>query len=98
MTGTQQLCANRQQCGTLPIGHEPEKPDADEPTGKRVQKEAPQELVGFQGHQFVLPAISVIFPSECDLIFGQGNQSVIGYGNTVGVVGQIFQYVVRAAE
>lgn len=61
-------------------------------------REAPQKLAGCQGPRFVLTAVLIVFPAECDFAFGKGNQPVIGYGDTVGVVRQIFQYVLRTSK
>jgi len=44
-----------------------EKPNPDEAARQRVQKEPPRELIGCQGHQFLLAARGIIFPAECNL-------------------------------
>jgi len=63
-----------------------------------MQQEAPQELVDGQGHGFVLAAVPVIFPAECDFPFGKGNEPMIGYSDTVGILRQVFQHILRATK
>jgi len=63
-----------------------------------VQQKSPQELIDGQCHEFVLTAIPVVFPTECDFAFCKGNQPLIGYGDAVCVMGQIFEYILGATE
>ena len=46
----------------------------------------------------MLSAICVVFPAEDDSALGKGYQPLIGYGNAVRVVGEIFQDILRVAE
>jgi hypothetical protein len=49
-------------------------------------------------HRSVLSTISIVFPAEDDSALGKGYQPLIGYGDAVRVVGEIFQDILRAAE
>jgi len=80
------------------MGHESEKTDADEAARERVQEKAAQELVGRQGHQFLLAASRIILPAECDLAVIEAHQPVIGYGDAVSVARQIMQHVLRPTK
>lgn len=80
------------------VCHKPEEADPDKAGRERMQQEAPQEFVGGQGHGFVLAAIPVIFPPECNFAFGKGNESMIGYSDTVGILGQVFQHILRTTK
>ena len=88
--GRKQAFADRQKARTPPVGHKAEKADTDESARKGVQQKAPQELVDCQGHQLVLATILVIFPTKCNFAFRKGNQPMIGDGDAVRVMGQIF--------
>jgi len=60
--------------------------DADEAFWQRVQQEAAQELIEGQGHQLVFIVVSGIAPAKGDLIISQGDESVVGDGDAMGVV------------
>ena len=60
--------------------------DADEAFGQRVQQEAAQELIERQGHQLVFIVVSGIAPAKGDLVIGQGDESMVGDGDAMGVV------------
>ena len=60
--------------------------DADEAFGQRVQQEAAQELIERQGHQLVFVVVRGIAPAKRDLVIGQGDESVVGDGDAMGVL------------
>jgi len=51
-------------------------PDLDEPVGKDVQQEPPDELVGIQGHDLRRVVVRVIPPPERDLVVFNLDQPV----------------------
>ena len=82
----------------MPVGEKAEVADAHEAAGEQVQEEAAQELIDGQAHEPLLVAVSGISPAEGDVAVGEGNESVVGDGDAVGVGTEIAQGVIRSAE
>ena len=75
-------------------------PDAMESFRQHVQHEAPDELSRRQGHRCVSTGAlaPVIFDVERHASLVGGNQPAIGYGNAVGVTGEVGQYLLGSCE
>jgi len=54
------------------VGEESEVPDANQTAGQDVQQESAQELMGGNGHDLVLAAVSIVSPAEGDAIVLEG--------------------------
>ena len=63
-----------------------------------MEHEATQELFGGYRHLALLVAVSVVFPAECDVAVGHGQEPMIGDGDAVGVACQIVEHILRSAE
>src|ERR1039457_1082021 len=63
-----------------------------------MEHEATQELFGGYRHLALLAAVSVVFPAECDVAVGHGQEPMIGDGDAVGVACQIVEHMLRSAE
>src|SRR6202790_390300 len=63
-----------------------------------MDQKAADELIGIQGHDLLAIAIPVVFPSEADLAVFQGQQSVVGYGDPVGIASDIVEDLCRSRE
>ena len=63
-----------------------------------MEQEATQELVDRQGHESLLVAVSGISPAEGDVTVGKSNEPVVGDGDPMGIVAEIAQRMLRAAE
>ena len=63
-----------------------------------MEHEATQELFGGYRHLALLAAVSVVFPAECDVAVGHGQEPMIGDGDAVGVACQIVEHILRSAE
>jgi hypothetical protein len=63
-----------------------------------VDEESPQELVGGDGHDLVLAAVSVVLPAEGDSSLAEGYESVVGDRDAVGVASQIVKYMLGSPE
>jgi hypothetical protein len=50
-----------------------------------VEEEAAQEFIDGQGHEPLPVGVSGISPAEGDVAVGEGNESVVGDGDAVGV-------------
>jgi hypothetical protein len=81
-----------------PVGEKAEVADAHEAARKQVEEEAAQELIDGQGYEPLLVGVSGISPAEGDVAVGEGDESVVGDGDTVGVGTEIAQRVFRPAE
>lgn len=80
------------------IGKETIVPDADESAGQFMEQETTDELVGLQGHEFLLVAIPVVTPPEGHMAVLEPDQTMIGDRDTVRVAAEVVQHLGRAAE
>jgi len=63
-----------------------------------MEKEAPQKLLGREGHLSLLIVVCIIFPAEGDLIVLEGHPTVVGDGNAMSIAGKITQHMRGTAE
>ena len=86
--------------GGLPssVGEEAEVADADQSFGQNVKKKSTQELIGRNGHDLVLAAVSIVSPAEGDAIVLEGHETMVGDGYSMGVAGQVVENVLGSAE
>jgi hypothetical protein len=63
-----------------------------------MEKKAAQKLFRCHCHQLLFAAVRVILPAERDLAIGEGNDPVVGDGDTMCVAGQVMKNVLRTAE
>jgi hypothetical protein len=80
------LRAKRQESGAAPAGEEAKVANADKAFGKDMQEEAAQELIERQGQEFFLIVVSTVAPAKGNLVIDEGNESVVGDGDAMGVV------------
>jgi len=76
-----------------PVGQEAEVPQPVEPGGRDVEHQPPQALDGIpcQGAQAV--AMGIVFVAEGDLAVFQGDESVVGDSDAMGVPGEVLEDV-----
>jgi hypothetical protein len=63
--------------------------DAHEGGGEYVEQKTSQELVHGQGHEALLVAVDGVPPTEGDLVARQGNETMVGDRDAMGVGAQI---------
>jgi len=63
-----------------------------------VEQEAAQELVDREGHQTLLVLVGGVSPTKGDLAIRQGNEAMVGDGDTVRVAAEVVENMLRAAE
>lgn len=63
-----------------------------------MEKEAPQKLLGGEGHLSLLIAVCIILPAEGDLIMLEGHKTVVGDGHAMGIAGKITQHMMGTTE
>jgi hypothetical protein len=86
---TEKSTAAGEHPGTPAIGEKAEVADADQALRENVNKEPAQKLVGRNSHDLLLAAMRIVFPAKRDSIILQGNQSMVGDGDAVGIPRQI---------
>ena len=72
--------------------------DANEALGQNVDQEAAQELICGDRHDFLLAAVSIIFPAKRDSIILERHQSMVGDGDAVRIASEIVQNMIGTAE
>lgn len=63
-----------------------------------MDQESAQELMGRNGHDFLLATMRIIFPAKRHSIILEGNQSMVGDGDTVRIAREIVQNMLGTAE
>ena len=72
--------------------------DTDESLRQDVKQEAPNELVGGDGHRSHLVAASVIPPAKRNVVAIESNEPVVGDGDAVSVAAEVSDDLLRPAE
>jgi hypothetical protein len=73
-------------------------PDSHEALGQDVQQESADELAGRECHRALPIAMSIIPPTERDLVAVEGKQSIVGDGDAVRVTAEIAKNLLRSAK
>lgn len=60
--------------GAVAVGHEAEVADAVEPVGQRMKKEAANELVGPELHDFCCAVLAIVLPGKGDMIVVESDE------------------------
>src|SRR5271166_5349239 len=81
----QQLAAMLQLLFAVSIALEPVIANAVESTGENMEEESPDELLGREGHDFLLIVIAVVPPVELDLPVLDIQQSMVGNRDPVEI-------------
>jgi hypothetical protein len=88
----------RQEDGTATVGQEAEGADANKAAGQHMQQEATQELFRFDRHHSLVISMGIISPAEGDLVVGEGDQAMVGDGDTMSIAGEIAEDMMGTAE
>ena len=81
-----------------PIREKAGKANPDEPARQDMEHEASQKLFCGDRHLALLAAVSVVLPPEGDPAVGNGEETVIGDGDAMGIEGQIVKHMLRSCE
>jgi hypothetical protein len=73
-------------------------PDTDKTFGQDVKQKAAHELVRGNGHDSGLVAACIVPPTKRDVAAIEGNETVVGDGDTVSVAPEVTDHLLRAAE
>ena len=80
------------------IGQDSEVSDSDEALWQNMKQKPAHELLRGNIHGPVLVAARIVPPTECNAAAIEGNETVVGDGNTVGVAPEVTNHLLRAAE
>ena len=83
---------------SVPIGEQPEVPDAHEAARQDVHQKAPKEFLDAERHDFRAPVIRVVLPAEPHEAIGEADQSGVRDGDAVGVAAEIPQHALRPGK
>ena len=81
-----------------PIGEHAEVADADEAVWHDMEEEATEEFVAIEVHDLDAVAVGVVAPAEADTAIGDGDEPLVGDGDTVRVAAEIGEYMFGAGE
>ena len=94
----QQTLTEREDFRSTAIGQESEGTDADKAAGENMEKKTAQELWRAECHLSVLVPVGIILPAEGNLVMLEGQETVVGDGDAMGVAGEITQHMMGTAE
>jgi hypothetical protein len=80
------------------VGEEAEVADADQAFGQNLDEKAAQELLGGNGHDLVLAAVSIVSPAEGDAMVLESHEAMVGDGDAMGIAGQVVENMFSTAE
>jgi len=72
--------------------------NTNEAAGQDMKQETAKKLIGTKRHEAFLVAVGGVSEAERDLFAVEGDQSVIGDGNTMGIGAEVTEHLIGAAE
>ena len=81
--------SKREESRTASAGEIAEVANADEASGQHMLAEAAQELARGLGHDALLVAVRVVFPSEAYALTVETEQALVADGDAVGIAAEI---------
>jgi len=92
------LFAQWDECTASAAGKETEVANTNEAAGQDMKQETAEKLIGAKRHDSFLVAVSGVSEAERDLFTVEGDQSVIGDGNTMGISTEVSEHLIGPAE
>lgn len=83
---------------SFPICSKPKVPNLYKTTRQHVAEKAVDEIHRGNRHRFLLIAVGGIAPSECHLAILKTEQPAVGNRNSMSVVGQILNHMLRPCK
>ena len=93
-----ELAALLQLLFAVSIAHEPVIANAVESTGKNVEEESPNELLGRESYDFLLIVVAVVPPVELDLPIFDIHDPMIGNRDPVDVAADLVHHLLGSGE
>ena len=101
----QRRCRNHQECAAKrqvlragTVAQQPIVPNALQATGKHMEQESADELLGIKRHDLLTVMVPVILPAEGNLPALGINQPVVGNGDAMGIASKVIQHLPGSAE
>ena len=95
---SQQQSAEFERCRTLVVGHEAKVPDADKTFREHMNQEPANKLFGGNSHRALYVSVSIVPPAERDGVAVEGEQSMIGDGDAMGIAAEVTQHLLGTTE
>ena len=73
-------------------------PDTDEALGQNVEQKPAQEFLRGDGHGSLFVTASVIPPTEPDVVVIEGNEPMVGDGDSVGIAPEVADHLLGSTE
>jgi hypothetical protein len=86
------------ECTASAAGKETEVANADEAARQDMKQETAEKLIGTKRHEAFSVAVSGVSEAERDLFAVEGDQPVIGDGNTMRISTEISEHLIGPAE
>ncbi len=85
---------------TYGVGEQSEVLDAMKAFGEDVDEESADELLGLQGHRLIAFVVlgTIVLPFKRNTVLIIGHESAIGYGDAMGVSGEVFEHGLRSGK
>ena len=80
------------------VGHKAEVSDADKALREHVHEEPADELLGRNGHNTLYVSMSVVAPTERDIVAVKCEQSMIGDGDAMGITPEVINRIRLGTE
>lgn len=95
---TEQYAAACERIAAPAVGKKSEVADADQALGQNVNQESAQKLICRDGHDLLLATVCIVPPAKRDSIILEGNESVVGDGDAMGIARKILQNMLGTAK
>jgi hypothetical protein len=92
------LFAHRDECTASAAGKETEVTNTNEAAGQDMKQETAKKLIGTKRHEAFLVFVSRVSEAERDLFAVEGDQPVIGNGNTMRISTEVSEHLIGPAE
>ena len=80
------------------VGHKAEVSDADKALREHVHEKPADELLGRNGHNTLYVSMSVVAPTERDIVAVKCEQSMIGDGDAMGITTEVTEHLFGTTE
>lgn len=94
----EELAAQRQFGGALPVGKKAVIADAVKAVRRRMEQKAADEFASAQAHQLAPRGMAPVAPAEADVVVGDADEPTVGDGDAVGIAAEIGQDLFGSAH
>lgn len=94
----QELTAAGQLLLAIAVAEETVVPDAPKALRRDMEQEPANELFGGEGHRAETIAVAVVFPAKANFAVVDGEQTIVGYGDAMGIAADIVEDLFGSGE